>query len=143
MGYNQKSTSDLRRELMQQSDISKYISENQGCWVESDMKSLLAQAFKRNPIPKSELAKRSGMSEVFVHQVFAGRRKPSRDRMLCLCLGLRTTQEETQELLRSTGYSQLHPRVKRDAIILHAIIHGKELMEVNDLLFAEGEKTLC
>ena len=28
------------------------------------------------------------MSEVYLHQVFSGRRSPSRDRLLCLCLGL-------------------------------------------------------
>ena len=143
MGYEEKSTDELRRELMEESDIGKYITENQELLVDADIKALLAQIYRRDPIPKSELAERAGMSEVYVHQVFSGRRKASRDRLLCLCIGLEATQEETQELLRLSTYALLHPRVKRDAIILHGIIHRKGLVEINERLYAENEKTLC
>ena len=50
--------------------------------------------------------------------------------------------EETQQLLRQAGYAQLYPRVRRDAIILHAIAHGIALPLVNDKLYEENEKTL-
>lgn len=82
------------------------------------------------------------MSEVYLHQVFAGRRKPSRDRLLCLCIGLGATLEETQRLLRQATYAQLYPRIKRDAIISHGIIHDVNLNDINDKLFQENEKTL-
>ena len=82
------------------------------------------------------------MSEVYLHQVFAGRRNPSRDRLLCLCVGLETTLEEAQRLLKQAGYAPLYPRLKRDAIISFGIVHHMELGEINDKLFAENEKTL-
>ena len=110
--------------------------------VDADIKELLAEVYQRDPIPKSELAKKSGMSEVYLHQVFSGRRKASRDRLLCLCLGLRATQEETQELLRRSSLALLDPRVKRDAIILHGVMHGRSLVEINESLFDEGESML-
>ena len=67
------------------------------------------------------------MSEVYLHQVFSGRRSPSRDRLLCLCLGLEATLEETQELLRQAGFAQLYPRHKRDAVISYGLVHGISL----------------
>ena len=82
------------------------------------------------------------MSEVYLHQVFSGRRKPSRDRLLCLCIGLEATLEETQQLLKRATYAQLYPKVKRDAIISHGILHKTSLTEINDKLFSENEKTL-
>lgn len=82
------------------------------------------------------------MSEVYLHQVLSGRRNPSRDRLLCLCLVLGTELEETQTLLQSAGYARLYPKVRRDAVIIHALIHRTDLNEVNDKLFAENEKTL-
>ena len=47
------------------------------------------------------------MSEIYLHQIFAGRRTPSRNRLLCLCYGLGATIEETQELLRLCGIAEL------------------------------------
>ena len=40
------------------------------------------------------------------------------------------------------GLAQLYPMHRRDAIILYGLIHGLELQEINDRLFAEDEETL-
>ena len=82
------------------------------------------------------------MSEVYLHQVFAGRRNPSRNRLLCLCFGLSATLKETQELLKQCGFAQLYPKDRRDAIILYGILNGQDLFTVNDKLFAENEEIL-
>ena len=82
------------------------------------------------------------MSEVYLHQVFAGRRNPSRSRLLCLCFGLNATLEETQELLKQCGHAQLYPKNRRDAIIQYGLANGMDLFAVNDKLFAENEETL-
>ena len=82
------------------------------------------------------------MSEVYLYQVFAGRRKPSRDRLLCLCIGMSTKLEETNLLLKGMGYAPVYPRLKRDAIISHGLLHRTPLTEINDKLFSENEKTL-
>lgn len=92
--------------------------------------------------PKRPWLGGAGMSEVYLHQVFAGRRNPSRDRLLCLCIGLSATVEETQKLLQYVGYAQLYPRNRRDAIVLYGLMHGQVLTEINDKLFEENEKTL-
>ena len=82
------------------------------------------------------------MSEVYLHQVFAGRRNPSRSRVLCICFGLNATLDETQELLKQCSLAQLYPREKRDAIVIYGLLHGMSLFEVNDKLFEEDEETL-
>lgn len=137
-----KSTGDLNLELMSQPSIDAYIHDNQTCFADRSIAELLTALHEKKGIPKAALARKAGMSEVYLHQVFAGRRKPSRDRLLCLCVGLGATLEETQRLLRQAAHAQLYPKIKRDAIISHGIIHRTELNEINDKLFAEGEKTL-
>ena len=107
-----------------------------------DFAALLAALYDKKDISKAALARRAGISEVYLHQVFSGRRNPSRDRLVCICVGLGASLEETQTFLKHAGYAQLYPRVKRDAIISHGLIHGTELNEINDKLFAENEKTL-
>ena len=137
-----KTTDDLRRELMGEAGIDAYIKENQSIFVDKTVIELLEELYQRKIVPKAALAKRAGMSEVYVHQVFSGRRTPSRDRLLCLCIGLEATLEETQRLLKQAIYAQLYPANKRDAIIIHGIAHGTDLAQINDKLFTEGEKTL-
>ena len=137
-----KTTSELRQELMGDNSIDTYLQGNAALFVNQDVVALLTELYEQKHLTKAALARQAGMSEVYLHQVFAGRRNPSRDRLLCLCIGLEATVDETQQLLRQAGYAQLYPRVRRDAIILHAIAHGIALPLVNDKLYEENEKTL-
>ena len=79
---------------------------------------------------------------IYLHQIFAGRRNPSRNRLLCLCYGLGANIDEAQELLKLCGMAQLYPKLKRDAIIYYGLQHGLGLFEINDKLFDENEETL-
>ena len=139
---NEKSTDDLSQELMSDADIDSYLNENRAFFAEQSISGLLSSLYNAKAISKAALARRAGMSEVYLHQVFAGRRNPSRDRLLCLCVGLETTLEEAQKLLKQAGYAPLYPRLKRDAIIAYGIVHHMVLSEINDKLFTENEKTL-
>lgn len=138
----EKTTGDLSQALMSQGDIDSYLKDNQPFFADLSVTELLTALYEKKAVTKAALARAAGTSEVYLHQVFAGRRKPSRDRLLCLCIGLGATLEETQRLLRQATYAQIYPRIKRDAIISHGIVHHTPLGEINDKLFAENEKTL-
>ena len=139
---SEKSTSDLCSELIGSASIDSYLSRNRCAFLDSSIADLLTSLYQDKSVSKAALARKAGMSEVYLHQVFSGRRNPSRDRLLCLCFGLDASLAETQQLLKQAGYAQLYPRSRRDAIILHGLTHGIDLSSVNDKLFAEGEKTL-
>ena len=132
-----KTTDDLRQELMDQPSIETYLSDNRSCFMEQGILDLLESLRERCGLPKAEIARRSGMSEVYLHQVFSGRRNPSRDRLLALCVGMGASLEEANQLLRQAAYAQLYPRLRRDAIIRHSLV------EINESLFMENEKTLA
>lgn len=137
-----KDTKDLQEELMSSPNLSRFLSENQENFSSQDFSELLQKLFWRKNISKSALAKSSGMSEVYLYQLFSGGRNPSRNRILCLCFGLSASLEETQEMLRSCGKALLYAKDRRDAIIIYGLVHEMTLEEVNDQLFSEGEKTL-
>lgn len=137
-----KNTDDLRQELMDTPNLSQYLQDNEESFDNSNISAMLNALFQKRSISKAALARLSGMSEVYLHQVFNGRRNPSRSRLLCICFGLGATAEETQELLKHCGHAQLYPRNRRDAIILFGLANGLDLFEVNDKLFTENEETL-
>ena len=138
----EKTTDDLTQELMEQADLDRYITENEAHFAETDLTSVLTRLYKKCGLSKAELARRAGMSEVYLHQVFSGRRRPSRDRLLCLCIGLDAGLEEANLLMKEMGYAPVYLRLKRDAIISHGLLHHTPLAEINDKLFSENEKTL-
>ena len=143
IAMRRKNTDDLNQELMSAPDIDSYIKNNQTSFAERSVTELLASFYERQGLSKAELARRSCMSEVYLHQVFAGRRNPSREKLLCLCIGMELSFDETQELLKEAAYAQLYPRIKREAVIIHGIVHHTPLEEINDRLFAEDEAALC
>ena len=137
-----KDTNNLRQELMEAADLDQFLSDNQESFISGNVCGLLNQLFLKRKCSKAALAKQSGMSEVYLHQVFSGRRNPSRNRLLCLCFGLNAKLEEAQELLKLCGLAQLYPKNKRDAIIQYGLLNGMSLFAVNDKLFGENEETL-
>ena len=137
-----KKTDGLRQELMASTDLSQFLSRNQEQFVDKSVAELLNHLFEKKNISKAVLAKQAGMSEIYLHQIFAGRRTPSRNRLLCLCYGLEASIEETQELLRLCGMAELYPKLKRDAIIYYGLLHKLDLFVINDKLFDENEDTL-
>ena len=137
-----KNTDDLRQELMESPDLDQFLTDNQEDFDGGRIGGMLNTLFQKHRISKAALARLSGMSEVYLHQVFAGRRNPSRSRLLCLCFGLDATVEETQLLLKHCGHAQLYPKNRRDAIILYGLANNMDLFDINDKLFRENEETL-
>lgn len=137
-----KSTDDLRQELMESPDLEQYLAENDAFFSSKDAAAMLNQLFKKCGLSKAALAKRSGMSDIYLHQIFSGRRNPSRSRLLCLCISLGASLEETQELLKLCGLAQLYPKLRRDAIIIYGLTHRLSLFSINDSLFSSDEETL-
>ena len=139
---DKKNTDGLRQELMNSADLSQFLSGNQEQFTDKSVAELLTCLFEKKNIPKTALAKQAGMSEIYLHQIFAGRRTPSRNRLLCLCFGLDASIDETQELLKLCRMAELYPKLKRDAIIYYGLLHRLDLFTINDRLFDENEDTL-
>lgn len=132
----------LLQALIGSNDLNACIQDNERLFLSDTAASFLASLYRRKSLSKAELARRSGVSSVYLHQVFAGRRMPSRNRLLCLCLGLGATLEETQHLLRLAVCAPLWSRRRRDAALIYAVSHGWPLPRTNQALLALGEAPL-
>ncbi len=137
-----KTTGELLEELMEPGSFSSYLSRNREQMLHPNVGRELDKLCRGQKLSKAAVARRSGVSEVYLHQVLAGKRSPSRDRLLCLCIGLSATVEEIQKLLRQAGFAQLDPRITRDALILYGLSRGQSLPQINGALLVQGEKTL-
>ena len=137
-----KTTGELLEELMEPGSFSSYLSRNREQMLHPNVGRELDKLCRGQKLSKAAVARRSGVSEVYLHQVLAGKRSPSRDRLVCLCIGLSAGVEEIQKLLRQAGFAQLDPRITRDALILYGLSRGQSLPQINGALLVQGEKAL-
>ena len=137
-----KNTDDLRQEIIETADLDEFLSENSENFNNDKASDLLNILLAEKNISKAAIAKKSGISEVYLHQIFSGKRNPSRNRLICLCFGLDASIDSTNKLLKLCGFAQLYSANRRDAIILYGLSHGMDLFALNDKLFVESEETL-
>lgn len=140
---NEKNTDTLQQELMSTNNLDRFLTENDASFRDVPLQEAIQRIFDEKGMSKAQLAKQSGISKVYLHQLFSGRRFPSRSRLLCLCFGLGATVDEAQSLLQQARHAPLYSRDRRDAIIIFALSHHMTLFEVNDKLFTENLDTLC
>ena len=118
---NEKNTDTLQQELMSTNNLDRFLTENDASFRDVPLQEAIQRIFDEKGMSKAQLAKQSGISEVYLHQLFSGRRFPSRSRLLCLCFGLGATVDEAQSLLQQARHAPLYSRDRRDAIIIFAL----------------------
>lgn len=93
-------------------------------------------------LKRSEIIRLSGLDRGYAYDILAGKKIPSRDKILAICFAMCLSLEETQNLLKCTGYPQLYIRVERESILMYALQHGLSVIDVNTLLYEMGQKCL-
>lgn len=133
-----KNTDELFNNLKENSDVEKFLEDNQHEFskpLHEYLKELLA---KKN-LTKKKLHKALNCEPSHIYHIFSGKKKPSRPRLLAIARAMNLNLEETQYLLRYGGYGILYPRNTWDAVIISAIEHNLSATEMNELLLQLGE----
>lgn len=138
----QKTTDELLNEIQSSREIEKYLEKNSGEFAEKPLHEFICDIIKKKGIKKSEVVARSGMNRIYAYQILAGKRTPSRDKLIAMGFGLQLPLEEMNKLLRYAGYAPLYARNKRDSIIIFALTSGESIFITNNMLFDNGFEIL-
>ncbi len=63
-------------------------------------------------------------------------KKPSRDKILQLCIGANFTLDETNKALKIGNCGELYPKIMRDSVIIFALNKNLNIVRTNELLFS-------
>ena len=129
-----KSTANLLKELLQVKQLDNYFEANDQELLHTSLPQELNKLLTQQPLSKGEIAVKSGLSRVYVYQIFSGQRIPSRDSLLRICFALSLEPEAISKLLKHTGYPVLYPRDRRDSVILFAAKRHKTVIELDEML---------
>lgn len=142
MPKHEKSTDELMNEIKQTGEIKKFIEKNEAEFTDKPLHEMLNEIITEKKLKKSEVIKGSGLNRVYAYQILAGKKSPSRDKLIAFCFGLQLDVDETNSLLKSVGMPVLYTRNKRDSIIIYAINSRKNVFLANDVLFENGFEIL-
>lgn len=135
MDQNRISTEQLLALLFKAPSLSHFLDEKTSDITLPDFSEYISSLCVAHNEIREHIILRSGLEKTFGHQLFGGRRAPSRDTVLQLAFGFSLSVPETQELLRVAGKSLLYPRVKRDAAIIYCLYHGFSLVDTQIVLY--------
>ena len=136
------STDELLKQLNQCNNIDDYFKEHQDSFIETTIAEYLYNTFKEKCLVKSQVFKKAEIDEIYGYQIFGGRKNPSRNTLLAICIGARFSLNEIQAALKIAGFAPLYPKNRRDCIIIYGINNGKVVFEINEMLFNKNEETL-
>jgi len=103
--------------------------------------SWISDELARRGLKKNAVVRRSRLNQTFAYQIMAGMRRPSRDKLIQLCFGMRMNEVEACELLERGGASALRPYDRRDVIVAFCLNRQLEVSACDDLLWGLGEET--
>ncbi|MBE5951157.1 MAG: hypothetical protein E7260_06120 [Lachnospiraceae bacterium] len=138
----EKITKELINELMNSKNIAGFTSENALEFEDLLLTDYLSQMLKKYGKTKIDVIKGARLDYTYGYQIFDGRRKPKREKLLQLAFGFSMSVEDANRLLRAGGVNDLYVRSKRDVICMYALQQKMTLEECNMHLYQMGEETL-
>ena len=135
-------TDELLKQLNNCNNIDEYFKSNKNYLVNTTIAEYLYDVFNEKCLVKSRVFKKAEIDEIYGYQIFGGRKNPSRNTLLAICIGARFTLNETQAALKVAGYAPLYVKNKRDCIIIYGMNNGKAVCEINEMLYEKNEDTL-
>ena len=136
-----KSTEDLMQSLRSNAHLRAVLAQ-EGEFVAQPLHEALGALLREKGLTRAQVIQGSMLNTIYGHQIFAGTKTPSRDKLLAIAFGMRLTFEEVDTLLKQQGYQRLYPRLERDAVLIWGFMHRLPLLDVNTLLYENGLDTL-
>ena len=137
-----KATEELLNELQYANDLEDFISENNEKFEDLTLTELLAQLLTKYQKTRIDVIKASSLDFTYGYQIFDGKKKPRREKLLQLVFGFPLSVEDANRVLRVGGVSGLYVRNKRDVICMYCLQKGMTLEECDSNLYRMGEDTL-
>ncbi len=139
----QKSTTELLNELKNFDSFKEYEKINKNSMINKTLSQYLCDLLEEKHLKKSDVIRKGELNESYAYQMFSGvKSTPSKDKLICLSIGMDLSVDETNSLLKLAELSPLYPRIKRDSIIIINMNNKKSVVEINEELYNKGEETL-
>ena len=131
---NRISTDELLTLLFKERNLESFLQRNESAYLTASFSDYLNAWCKRHLEVPEQVIRRANLEKSYGHQLFSGRRNPSRDTVLQLAFAMQAGLTQAQEMLRIAHRSLLYPRIKRDAAIIYCLHNRVSLVDTQIIL---------
>lgn len=89
-------------------------------------------------LKKSSVIKAAELDRTYGYQLFNGTRKPSRDSLICLGMGMMISLDELQVLLKAARFAPLYAKDQRDSAIIFFVSKKKKVRDLDAFLLEQN-----
>ena len=127
-------TDELLKLLFKERSLEQFLQRNESAYLTLNFSEYLSSWCKAHETVPEQLIRRANLDKSFGHQLFKGKRKPSRDTVIQLAFAMELDVAETQEMLKAARKSLLYPRIKRDTVIIYCLHNHIPLIDTEIIL---------
>lgn len=132
------STEELLRMLFREHSLERFLNRDETLFAVPEFHDYITSLCKQRKVIPERVINAGNIEKSYGHQLFSGKRNPSRDTVIQLAFGFGMNIEETQTLLKIARKSPLYPRVKRDSAIIYCLHHQMTVVETQIVLCELG-----
>lgn len=129
------STTNLFQELEKTSNIESFMSQHELQQNYLNYEKLVKVYFKGAHLKMSTFIDRAHFTRSYAYEVLNGQKIPSRDNVIKIGLALTLELNALQKLLLSAKHNPLHPKDKRDCVLIYCFHNHHTIVETNLLLY--------
>ena len=135
---NQISTDELLRLLFKERSLENILQRTESAYLHITFADYLSDWCRDHQEVPEQIIRRANLEKSYGHQLFSGKRTPSRDTVIQLAFALHANVAEAQEMLKITRKSLLYPRIKRDTVIIYCLHNHVSLVDTEIILHDLG-----
>ena len=128
------STDELLKLLFKERSLEQFLQRNESAYLNTGFSDYLSGWCKAHQEVPEQLIRRANLEKSFGHQLFSGKRKPSRDTVIQLAFAMEVDVAQTQEMLKIARKSPLYPRIKRDTVLIYCLHNHISLVDTEIIL---------
>ena len=128
------STDELLALLFKERNLEQFLLRNESEYLTASFSDYLNAWCKKHLEVPEQVIRRANLEKSYGHQLFSGKRNPSRDTVLQLAFAMSAELTQAQQMLRIARRSLLYPRIKRDAAIIYCLYNHISLVDTQIIL---------
>ena len=128
------STDELLALLFKERNLEHFLQRNESAYLTASFSDYLNDWCRKHLQVPEQIIRRANLDKSYGHQLFNGKRNPSRDTVLQLAFAMQADLRQAQEMLRAARRSPLYPRIKRDAVIIYCLHNRVSLTDTQVIL---------
>ncbi len=128
------STDELLALLFKERNLEHFLQRNESVYLMTSFSDYLNNWCKKHLEVPEQVIRRANLEKSYGHQLFRGKRNPSRDTVLQLAFAMQADLAEAQEMLKIARRSPLYPRIKRDTVIIYCLHNHVSLVDTQIIL---------